>query len=43
MNKPLTESETKAAQRLGFVDCDLHPVPRSPKTLHPYLSARWRD
>ena len=35
MNKPVPESETKAAQRLGFVDCDLHPVQRSPKDLYP--------
>ena len=43
MNKPVPERETKTAQRLGFVDCDLHPVQRTPKDLFPYLSARWRE
>src|SRR5258708_39217618 len=43
MNKPVPERETKAAQRLGFVDCDIHPVQRSPKDLYPYLEARWRE
>src|SRR5580700_4345176 len=43
MNKPVPESETKAAQRLGFVDCDIHPVQRSPKDLYPYLEERWRE
>ena len=37
MNKPVPERETKAAQRLGFVDCDIHPVQRTPKDLYPYL------
>ena len=35
MNKPVPERETKTAQRLGFVDCDLHPVQRTPKDLSP--------
>ena len=43
MNKAVAEREVKAGQRLGFVDCDIHPVPRTPKDLHPYLSARWRE
>jgi predicted TIM-barrel fold metal-dependent hydrolase len=43
MNKPVPERETKAAQRLGFVDCDIHPVQRAPKDLYPYLEARWRE
>ncbi len=43
MNKPVPEREVKAAQKLGFVDCDIHPVPRTPRDMHPYLSARWRE
>jgi uncharacterized protein len=43
MNKPMPEREVKAAQKTGFVDCDIHPVQRTPKDLHPYLSARWRE
>jgi uncharacterized protein len=43
MNKPVPESETRSAQRLGFVDCDIHPVQRTPKDLFPYLEARWRE
>jgi uncharacterized protein len=43
MNKALAERETQTGQKLTFVDCDIHPVPRSPKDLHPYLSAGWRE
>jgi hypothetical protein len=43
MNKPGSERETKSGQRLAFVDCDLHPVQKTPKELHPYLEARWRE
>jgi hypothetical protein len=43
MNKPVPAQETKAAQRLGFIDCDIHPMQRTPKDLHPYLPARWRE
>jgi uncharacterized protein len=43
MNKPVPERETKAAQRLAFVDCDIHPAQRTPRELDPYLSAQWRE
>jgi predicted TIM-barrel fold metal-dependent hydrolase len=43
MNKPVTDREVNAAQKLSFVDCDIHPVQRTPKDLHPYLSAQWRE
>ena len=43
MNKPVAERETKTAQKLGFVDCDIHPVQRTAKDLFPYLSTRWRE
>jgi predicted TIM-barrel fold metal-dependent hydrolase len=32
-----------AAQRLKVVDCDIHPVYRSPAELNPFMSARWRE
>lgn len=31
------------AVKLKVVDCDIHPMLRSSKALHPYLSQRWRD
>ena len=43
MNKPVPERQVKTAQKLGFVDCDIHPVQRSPKDLYPYLEERWRE
>jgi uncharacterized protein len=43
MNKPVPERQVKTAQKLGFVDCDIHPVQRSPKDLYPYLEQRWRE
>jgi predicted TIM-barrel fold metal-dependent hydrolase len=43
MNKPVPEQQVKTAQKLGFVDCDIHPVQRSPKDLYPYLEQRWRE
>lgn len=41
MNAPLRE--TRAAQKLMIVDCDIHPIQRSSADLHPFLSARWRE
>lgn len=41
MNAPLRE--TKAAQKLMIVDCDIHPIQQSAADLHPFLSARWRE
>ena len=43
MNKPIPEREVQSGQKLGFIDCDIHPVQRTPKDLHPYLSAQWRE
>ena len=31
------------AQRLAVIDCDIHPAPRSPADLQPWLAQRWRD
>jgi predicted TIM-barrel fold metal-dependent hydrolase len=35
----------RGAQRpqIAVVDCDIHPVPRAPTDLLPFLSQRWRD
>src|SRR5438105_14263779 len=35
---PQTDKRTRTA----VIDCDIHPAPKSPKALHPYLSERWR-
>src|SRR5262249_28741380 len=32
-----------AAQRLKLIDCDIHPVYRTPAELPPFMSARWRE
>lgn len=31
------------AQRLSVIDCDIHPAPRSPLALQPWLAERWRE
>ena len=31
-----------AADRLGIVDCDIHPAQSTPTELHPFLPERWR-
>jgi uncharacterized protein len=28
---------------VGIIDCDIHPLPKSPKSLHPYLPKRWQE
>lgn len=43
MNMPVLERDVQGKSKLSFVDCDIHPVQRSDKDLHPYLSARWRE
>ena len=39
MNAPLRQ--TKATQKLMYVDCDIHPIQRAPSDLYPYLSRQW--
>ena len=41
MNAPL--SSVTGAQKIGIVDCDIHPVQRSAADLYPYMSQRWRE
>jgi len=43
MSDVLQETVLAPAARLKVVDCDIHPMLRSSKALHPYLSQRWRD
>jgi uncharacterized protein len=43
MSETLRVGLTPSAGRLKLVDCDIHPVLRSSKSLHPYLSRRWQD
>ena len=41
MNAPVLEKALQ--QRLAIVDCDIHPIHKSPASLRPYLSARWQE
>ena len=43
MNAPVLEKSLKQQQRLSIVDCDIHPVHKSPAALRPYLSERWQE
>ncbi|HEY5300780.1 MAG TPA: amidohydrolase family protein [Acetobacteraceae bacterium] len=43
MSEALLERTRPAETRLELVDCDIHPVLRSSKALHPYLPHRWRE
>jgi predicted TIM-barrel fold metal-dependent hydrolase len=31
------------AQRTQFIDCDIHPTPKSPQALHPWLARNWQE
>jgi len=37
-----TEAPRQSA-RLQIIDCDVHPSPRSPRDLYPFMSQRWRE
>ncbi len=39
MNRPLFE--TDAATRLRIIDCDIHPSPKSPAALFPFMEKHW--
>ena len=43
MSEVLHERPVAAEAKLSVIDCDIHPMLRTPKSLHPYLSQRWRD
>ncbi|MEO8715359.1 MAG: amidohydrolase family protein, partial [Acetobacteraceae bacterium] len=43
MSETLLERPRAAEAKLKLVDCDIHPVLRSAKALHPYLSRRWQE
>jgi uncharacterized protein len=36
-------ADAKAASRVGVIDCDIHPVPNSPRELYPFLARRWQE
>ncbi len=36
------QPDISAQTRLGIVDCDVHPVARSPSELTQFLPERWR-
>lgn len=42
----IVESTQKAAdvrRAAGIIDCDIHPLPKNAKSLHPYLPKRWQE
>jgi uncharacterized protein len=41
VNAPVLQKTLQ--QRLAIVDCDIHPVQKSPAALRPYLPARWQE
>ncbi|HUN51855.1 MAG TPA: amidohydrolase family protein, partial [Candidatus Sulfotelmatobacter sp.] len=43
MSEVLQERAVATAPKLSVIDCDIHPMLRTPKALHPYLPQRWRD
>jgi uncharacterized protein len=43
MNEVLLDAAPEQSARLGLIDCDIHPMLRSPRALYPYLPQRWRD
>jgi len=43
LDRPRDGAATGAQAKLSVIDCDIHPMLRSAKSLHPYLSTRWRD
>lgn len=32
-----------AKSAAGIIDCDIHPLPKNSKSLHPYLPKRWQE
>jgi predicted TIM-barrel fold metal-dependent hydrolase len=40
---PVMQAERPAAQKIRMLDCDIHPMMRSPADVLPYLSPRWRE
>lgn len=43
MNTDVMAKPAAAATKLGVIDCDIHPTPQSPTSLHPFLSRQWRE
>jgi predicted TIM-barrel fold metal-dependent hydrolase len=43
MSDVLLDSAPPQVAKCGVIDCDIHPMLRSRRSLFPYLSQRWRD
>src|SRR3546814_14423898 len=43
IDRPRDAAAANAPAKLSVIDCDIHPMLRTAKSLHPYLSKRWRD
>ncbi len=43
MNVPARKADIAAATRQRLIDCDIHPMMRSPGHLKTYLSKRWQE
>lgn len=43
MSEVLERPKAVQKTRLGIVDCDIHPTPKSNDVLLPYLSKRWQE
>jgi len=37
------KTAVSAKSDAGIIDCDIHPLPKNAKSLHPYLSKRWQE
>ena len=42
MNAPVSRFDTQTDQRLGIIDCDVHPYPKA-GAINGYLPERWKD
>jgi uncharacterized protein len=42
MNVVDVQRAPSSAVKSAIVDCDIHPLPHGPKSLHPYLASRWQ-
>ena len=40
---PDTEARPRAPERIGVVDCDVHPTVKSLADFEPFLESRWRQ
>jgi hypothetical protein len=38
-----TQKPVNTKTDAGIIDCDIHPLPKTAKSLHPYLPKRWQE